>query len=73
MLDKVRCIRRIISFGICQRGKKVPDFFRVPNPVAYCTVSKVIGMPGVDDITADNDNSDDNEDNDNTSNITNWL
>jgi hypothetical protein len=32
-------------------------------------VSKVIGMPGVDDISADNDNSDDNEDKDNKSNL----
>jgi hypothetical protein len=35
-------------------------------------VSKVIGMPGVDDISADNDNSDDTEDKD-KSNIANWL
>jgi hypothetical protein len=36
-------------------------------------VGKVIDMPGVDDIAADNDNGDDNEDNDNSSNNANWL
>lgn len=73
MSDKVHSIRGIISFGIFQRCKKFQDFFfRVHNPVACCTVSKVIGMPGVDDISADNDNSDDTEDKD-KSNIANWL
>ena len=54
-----------------------PGFFRVHNPLAYSTVGKVIDMPGVDDIAADNDNGDDNdddsEDNDNSSNNANWL
>jgi len=69
--------KRYHSFQNLSAWQESPGFFRVHNPLAYSTVGKVIDMPGVDDIAADNDNGDDNdddsEDNDNSSNNANWL